>query len=112
MAEFAHRYGERINGWTIPASRTKRDRLALVFGQDALTQCRTAWADDTPPWIRQALDVTRIRRPRYRHLPKDRLQHTFSATAINAARPPYWSAHPLGHTRSSRLTRLSYQLAG
>ncbi len=61
VAEFAHRYGERINGWTMPASKTKRDRLALVFGQDALTLCRAAWADDAPPWIRgiEAVELLR-----------------------------------------------------
>jgi hypothetical protein len=48
VAEFAHRYGERINGWTMPASKTKRDRLAQVFGQDALMLCRAAWAGPQP----------------------------------------------------------------
>ncbi|WP_216373105.1 transposase [Streptomyces tailanensis] len=37
VAEFAHRYGERINGWTMPPSKTKRERLAQAFEQDALT---------------------------------------------------------------------------
>jgi hypothetical protein len=61
--------------------------------------------------INQALDVTGIRRARYRGLPKVRLQHAFSATAINIVRlDAYWGGHPLD--RSSRLTRLSYQLTG
>jgi hypothetical protein len=63
--------------------------------------------------INQALDVTGIRRARYRGLPKVRLQHAFSATAINIVRlDAYWSGHPLDHNRTSRLTQLSYQLAG
>ncbi|MCK9930721.1 transposase [Frankia sp. Mgl5] len=36
--ELAHRYGERVNGWTMPSSKTARDRLAVVFGQDALVR--------------------------------------------------------------------------
>jgi hypothetical protein len=61
--------------------------------------------------INQALDVTWIRRARYRGLPKVRLQHAFSATAINIVRlDAYWSGHPLDRHRTSRLARLSYQL--
>ena len=53
-----------------------------------------------------------MRRARYRGLPRVRLQHAFSATAINLVRlDAYWSGHPLARTRSSRLTRLSHQLA-
>ncbi|WP_053168709.1 hypothetical protein [Streptomyces virginiae] len=37
MAEFAERYGPRVDGWTMPGSKTEQDRLAQVFGQDALT---------------------------------------------------------------------------
>jgi hypothetical protein len=38
---------------TSACSQTKRDRLAQVFGQDALALCRAAWADDAPAWIRE-----------------------------------------------------------
>ncbi|MFF3160154.1 transposase [Streptomyces sp. NPDC057910] len=61
VAEFAHRYGERVNGWTMPSSKTKRDRLAVVFGQDALTLCRAAWADGAPAWIRRIVAVALLR---------------------------------------------------
>ncbi|MHB9856688.1 transposase [Streptomyces sp. YIM S03343] len=61
--------------------------------------------------INQALDVTGIRRARYRSPPKVRLQHAFSATAINVIRlDAHWREHPLGSPRTSRLTRLSYHL--
>jgi transposase len=53
VAEFAHRYGPRVDGWRMPSSQTKRDRLAQVFGQDALALCRAAWAPDAPGWIRE-----------------------------------------------------------
>jgi transposase len=61
VPEFAHRYGPRVIGWTMPSSKTKRDRLAVVFGQDGLTLCRAAWAADAPAWIRQleAMQVLR-----------------------------------------------------
>lgn len=36
VTEFAEPYGPRADGWRIPPSQTKRDRLAQVFGQDAL----------------------------------------------------------------------------
>jgi transposase len=65
--------------------------------------------------INQALDVTGLRRARYRGLPKVTLQHAFSAAAINIIR---LDAHRAGQqaqrparVRTSRLTRLAYQLA-
>ncbi|MGW2583879.1 transposase [Streptomyces virginiae] len=51
VAEFAHRYGPRVNGWHMPPSQTKRDRLAQVFGQDALALCRADWSPGAPGWI-------------------------------------------------------------
>ncbi|MGW8952357.1 hypothetical protein [Streptomyces sp. NPDC055709] len=45
MTEFAERYGPRIDGWMMPPSQTKRDRLAQVLGQDALALCRAACVD-------------------------------------------------------------------
>ncbi|WSQ61023.1 transposase [Streptomyces sp. NBC_01217] len=61
--------------------------------------------------INQALDITGIRRARYRGLPRVRLQHAFSATALNIVRlDAYWTGHDQHHTRSSRLERLAYRL--
>ncbi|WP_159402062.1 MULTISPECIES: transposase [Streptomyces] len=61
--------------------------------------------------IDQALDVTGIRRARYRRLPKVRLQHAFSAAALNVIRlDAYWSDQPLGRTRISRLDQLAHTL--
>ncbi|MFJ9709497.1 transposase [Streptomyces sp. NPDC101234] len=48
VPELAHRYEERVNGWTMPSSKTKRDRLAVVFGQDPLALCRAVWAPGAP----------------------------------------------------------------
>ncbi|MGW6674496.1 transposase, partial [Streptomyces vinaceus] len=61
VTEFAERYGPRIDGWKMPPSQTKRDRLAQVFGQDALALCQAAWAEDTPDWIREIEAVHLLR---------------------------------------------------
>lgn len=61
VTEFAERYGPRIDGWKMPPSQTKRDRLAQVFGQDALALCRAAWADDAPGFIREIEAVHLLR---------------------------------------------------
>ena len=90
----------------------------------ALTAARTEQKTDT--WqakyalragiegtINQALDVTGIRRARYRGLPKVRLQHAFSAAALNVIRlDAHWSTEgtPPALSRASRLTHLSYRL--
>jgi len=63
--------------------------------------------------INQALDVTGIRRARYRGLPKVRLRHALSATALNVIRlDAHWSTEdaPPALSRTSRLTRPSYRI--
>ncbi|MFI9367015.1 transposase [Kitasatospora sp. NPDC053057] len=62
VTEFAHRYGPRVDGWRMPSSQTKRDRLAQVFGQDALALCRAVHAPDAPQWLRQVPAVDILRR--------------------------------------------------
>lgn len=64
--------------------------------------------------INQALDVTGLRRARYRGLPKVTLQHAFSAAAINiirldAHRTDQQAQRP-ARVRTSRLTRLACRL--
>ncbi|MEV4969369.1 transposase [Streptomyces sp. NPDC024062] len=63
--------------------------------------------------INQALDVTGLRRARYRGLPEVRLKHAFSATAVNVIRlDAHWNpSQPSFAPQTSRLTRLSHQLA-
>ncbi|MFM9700373.1 transposase [Streptomyces europaeiscabiei] len=61
VTEFAERYGPRIDGRKMPYSQTRRDRLAQVFGQDALALCRAAWAADAPAWIREIEAVALLR---------------------------------------------------
>ncbi|GAA3478123.1 hypothetical protein GCM10018966_026530 [Streptomyces yanii] len=61
VAEFAHRYGPRVNGWTMPESKTRRDRLGLVFAADGYRLCEAAWAADAPVWIRDIEAVAVLR---------------------------------------------------
>jgi len=57
--------------------------------------------------IHQAVEVTGIRRARYRGLDKTRLDHVLSVTALNLIRlDAYWNGHVLDRTRASHLTRL------
>lgn len=53
IAEWELRYADRIDSWRLPSSQTKRDRLAQVYGDDALTLLRAVWAPDAPVWLRE-----------------------------------------------------------
>jgi hypothetical protein len=62
--------------------------------------------------IRQSVAVTDIRHARYRGLAKTRLEHVYSAVALNLIRlNSYWNGHPLDRTRTSHLARLELALA-
>lgn len=62
--------------------------------------------------IRQGIAMTGMRRARYRGLPKTRLEHVYSAVALNLIRlGAFWNGHPLDRTRTSHLTRLELALA-
>lgn len=88
-------------------------------------QQRARASQNTPDWqaryarragvegtIRQAVAVTGTRRARYRGLPKTRLEHVYSAVALNIIRlDAYWNGHALDRTRTSHLARLDLALA-
>ncbi|MEU3277285.1 transposase [Streptomyces antibioticus] len=65
--------------------------------------------------LNQALDITGLRRARYRGLAKVTLQHAFSATAIDIIRlDTHWASQQSQRSvriRTSRLSRLAYRLA-
>ncbi|MGH3609528.1 MAG: transposase [Pseudonocardiaceae bacterium] len=62
--------------------------------------------------IRQGVAVTGMRRARYRGLSKTRLEHVYSAVALNLIRlDAYWNGHALDRTRTSHLARLDLALA-
>jgi transposase len=62
--------------------------------------------------IRQGVAMTGIRHARYRGLAKTRLQHVYSAVALNLIRlNAWWNGHPLDRTRTSHLAHLEHALA-
>jgi transposase len=61
--------------------------------------------------IRQAVAVTGSRRARYRGLDKTRLEHVFSAVALNLIRlHAWWNGKPLDRRHTSHLARLELTL--
>ena len=61
--------------------------------------------------IAQAVTVCDIRHARYRGLAKVRLQHVFTAIALNLIRlHAWWTTHPTDRTRTSHLARLTLAL--
>ena len=80
---------------------------------------------DTPDWqaryairagvegtFRQGIAVTGMRRARHRGLPKTRLEHVYSAVALNLIHlDAYWNGNALDRTRTSHLARLNLALA-
>jgi transposase len=61
--------------------------------------------------ISQAVTVTGTRRARYRGLAKTRLEHVYSAAALNLHRlDAYWNDTPIDRTRTSHLARLDQSL--
>jgi len=62
VAEWAHRYGPRVDSWRLPATAGKRDRLATVYGSDAVALLRAVFAPSAPAWLRElpAVQVLRV----------------------------------------------------
>jgi transposase len=61
VAEWAHRYGPRVDSWRLPASAAKRDRLAAVYGADAVALLRAILAPSAPVWLRELPTVQTLR---------------------------------------------------
>jgi transposase len=61
VSEWTTRYGARVDSWRLPTSKTKRERLAQVYGSDAVALLRAVHADHAPHWLRElpAVDVLR-----------------------------------------------------
>jgi transposase len=53
VAGLAERYGSRVDSWRLPTAKAKRDELARVYGQDAVTVVRAVYAPDAPTWLRE-----------------------------------------------------------
>ncbi|MGC4856819.1 IS1182 family transposase [Micromonospora sp. DT4] len=61
VGEWAHRYGPRIDSWRLPTSAAKRDRLAQVYGTDAVMLLRAVFADQAPAWLAELPAVLTLR---------------------------------------------------
>ncbi|MBV6703332.1 transposase [Kitasatospora aureofaciens] len=61
VAELELRYAARVDSWRLPSSKTKRDRLAEVHGQDALALLHAVHAPDAPVWLREIEAVQLLR---------------------------------------------------
>jgi transposase len=105
----ATRQGRQL---TIPAPGPSQ---ALAAGRTA--QDEQQWQHDykrragIEATISQAVTITGTRRARYRGLPKTRLEHAFSATALNLCRlDAYWNDTPIDRARATHLARLDQAL--
>lgn len=62
VAEWELRYAARVDSWRLPTSQTKRDRLAQVYGDDAMVLLRAVREPDAPAWLREMEAVELLRR--------------------------------------------------
>lgn len=51
IGEWGQRYGSRVDSWRLPASVSKRDRLATIYGTDAVALLRAVFAPTAPTWL-------------------------------------------------------------
>ena len=61
VSEWSTRYGARVDSWRLPTSTTKRERLAQLYGGDALALLRAIHAETAPPWLRELPAVQVLR---------------------------------------------------
>jgi transposase len=61
VSEWAHRYGPRVDSWRLPAAQAKRDRLATVYGHDAVTLLRAVFSPAAPVWLANLPAVQTLR---------------------------------------------------
>ena len=93
---------------TVPPREVHHAQLAARAAQNTQDwQARYALRAGVEGTIRQGVAVTGMRRG----LAKTRLEHVFSAVALNLVRlHAYWNGHALERTRTSHLARLELAL--
>jgi transposase len=103
----SRRFGRQL---TVPTREAFHAQLAARASHDTPNQrARYALRAGVEATIGQAVAVTGIRRARYRGLPKTRLEHVFSAVAVNLIRlHAYWNGRAPDRGRTSHLTRLEH----
>jgi transposase len=50
---WSRRYGRRIDSWKLPASKTKRDALAVHYARDGFALLEALYAPGQPAWLRE-----------------------------------------------------------
>jgi transposase len=106
----SRRFGRQL---TVPTREVYHAQLAARASHDTPDgRARYALRAGVEATIGQAVAVTGIRRARYRGLAKTRLQHVYSAVAVNLIRlHAYWHGRAPDRGRVSHLTRLEHALA-
>ncbi|MBL3671401.1 transposase, partial [Streptomyces sp. M2CJ-2] len=59
--DWSHRYGDRVDSWRLPTSKTKQDKLALAYAQDGYTLLQAVYAPASPMWLRELPAVQTLR---------------------------------------------------
>lgn len=61
VPDFARRYGTPMTSWRPPASRARRDELAVAYARDGYALAGAAYDSAAPAWLRElpAIDVLR-----------------------------------------------------
>jgi transposase len=62
IPEWSQRYGARVDSWRLPTSQAKRDRLAGVYGADAVALLQAVWSLTAPPWLADLPAIETLRR--------------------------------------------------
>lgn len=55
------RYGQRIDSWRLPASKTRRDQIGAEYGRDGRGLLETVYAPDSLPWLAQLPAINTLR---------------------------------------------------
>ncbi|MFD4759242.1 hypothetical protein ACFWOJ_10170 [Streptomyces sp. NPDC058439] len=61
LREWAERYGPRTHSWHPPASTSKREEMALVYGRGGFALLEAVHALDAPAWLRELPAVQVLR---------------------------------------------------
>jgi transposase len=61
VSDWAHRYGTPVTSWRPPASRAKRDELAVTYARDGYALLEAVYDSSSPAWLAEvpAVDVLR-----------------------------------------------------
>ena len=61
VSGWSARYEHRVDSWSLPSSKTKRDGLAAVYGRDGLALLAAVFDGPAPGWLREVPAVETLR---------------------------------------------------